>query len=211
MLCGIDEAGRGPVMGPMVIAGVWMEDEKIEQLKNLGVKDSKKHSPKRRRKLAFEIDRIAEHQELMIVPAEDIDAVMKAMSLNDFELYAFIKVANKWKATKYYVDSVDVDEDRFGRKLGRRLEFNAEVVSKHGADELYPITSAASIIAKVRRDEEIEKISAILEKKLGMLLGSGYPSDSTTIAFLKKWIKRFGELPPHTRHSWKTAKRLMKR
>jgi ribonuclease HII len=207
MICGIDEAGRGPVIGPMVIAGVWMKND--EQLRKLGVRDSKKLSPQRRKKLAFEIDRIVGKTESIIIPAEDIDAIMKSMSLNDLELDTFIKIANKWKADKYYVDSVDVDEDRFGRRIGQGLKFDAEVISKHGADDLYPIVSASSIIAKVRRDEEIEKISAMLEKKLNMPMGSGYPSDATTINFLKEWVNRFGKLPPHIRHSWKTVERLI--
>jgi ribonuclease HII len=99
----------------------------------------------------------------------------------------------------------DVDEERFGRDIKSELKFDLEIISKHEADDLYPIVSAASIIAKTKRDFEIEKIKS----EIGEDVGSGYPSDSKTISFLKKWIEEHKTPPPHTRHSWKTTQRIL--
>jgi ribonuclease HII len=98
-----------------------------------------------------------------------------------------------------------VNEERFGKDIKEELDFEIEIISKHGADETYPIVSAASIIAKTTRDYEVKKI----KEELGSDLGSGYPSDETTIKFLEKWIHDYGELPPYTRRSWKTAQRIL--
>jgi ribonuclease HII len=81
------------------------------------------------------------------------------------------------------------------------------VVSRHEADDLFPVVSAASILAKTRREEAVTRI----REELGDDIGSGYPSDRTTIEFLEKWISEKGVLPPHTRRSWRTAQRLLDR
>ena len=90
------------------------------------------------------------------------------------------------------------------------MSFKPIIISKHKADEKYPVVSAASILAKTRRDEEIQKIAQQLEKKLNLPLGSGYPADPITQKFMKTWLLRYGKLPPHTRHSWKTSKNLLR-
>ena len=91
------------------------------------------------------------------------------------------------------------------QNMRSELDFDLQIISKHGADDTYPIVSAASIIAKTQRDSEIEKIKL----KLGENMGSGYPSDAKTIKFLENWIEDHGEPPPHTRHSWKTTQRIL--
>ena len=88
--------------------------------------------------------------------------------------------------------------------------FKPDIISKHKADDIYPVVSAASILAKTRRDEEVQKIADELEKKLNLPLGSGYPADTITQKFLRQWVKIYGKLPPHTRHSWKTAINILK-
>jgi ribonuclease HII len=202
MICGVDEAGRGPVMGPMVIAGLMLESK--TQLEGLNVRDSKKCTPKRREKLAVQLNEIAQ-TEVIMVPAADIDAMRTHMTMNQIETKIFASVIEKLKPAIAYIDSADVDEERFGRDIKSELDFDLQIISKHGADDFYPIVSAASIIAKTQRDSEIEKIKL----KLGENIGSGYPSDSTTINFLENWIKEHGTPPPHTRHSWKTTQRIL--
>ena len=202
MIAGLDEAGRGPVIGPMVVAGVAVESD--APLRHLNVRDSKKLSPERREALAPEIEKLGAH-EVLVVPAADIDAMRASMTLNAFEAKLFATVIVKLHPEIAYVDSADVDEFEFRRAILRELPFECEIVSKHQADDLFPVVSATSILAKVRRDAEMRKI----EEELHEHIGSGYSHDEETIAFLERWIRERGGLPPHTRASWDTSKRLL--
>jgi len=208
MICGTDEAGRGPVFGPLVIAGVTIQDD--SELKEIGVRDSKKLTPNKREILAKKIREIAEKYEIIIISASDIDDMRKVMTLNELEVSAFSKIIEKLHPDVCYVDSADVNQERFGMDILSKLSFKPKIISKHKADDIYPIVGAASIIAKTTRDENVRKIAQELEKKLNLPLGSGYPADPITKNFLKTWIETYGELPPHTRRSWETAQRLMK-
>ena len=202
MIVGVDEAGRGPVIGPLVVAGVAVESD--VPLRQMNCRDSKKLSPERREALAPEIEKVAKF-ELVVIPAERIDVMRAEMSLNDFEAKLFAEVIEKFHPETAYVDAADVDEIEFKRCVRRELPFEVEIVSQHNADELFPVVSAASILAKVRRDREMRGIEAAI----GRTIGSGYASDSDTIAFLEAWIREHGSLPPHTRASWDTARRLL--
>ncbi|RLF63907.1 MAG: ribonuclease HII [Thermoplasmata archaeon] len=206
-ICGIDEAGRGPVIGPMVVAGVWVDEEGEKLLRDMGVKDSKKHTAKKREELSEKIREMFFHNFIVVQP-EDIDALRQAMSLNELEIHIFAKVGGSRRADVYYIDSADVDEERFGQDFLKKLGFETEVVSKHEADVKYPVVSAASIVAKVERDRKLEEIRREIEPELGIPLGSGYPSDERTRLFIKKWIEKFGDVPPHTRQSWKTVQKI---
>lgn len=208
MICGVDEAGKGPVIGPLVVAGITLEDD--SKLIEYRVKDSKKITPKRREVLAKKIKEIALNYEILVIPAKDIDDMRKVMTLNEIEVNAFTRVIKKLKPEICYVDSADVNEKRFGTDILSGLSFKPNIISKHKADDIYPIVSAASILAKTKRDEEVQKIAQNLENKLNLPLGSGYPADLITQKFLKIWLEKFGELPPHTRHSWKTAQNILK-
>jgi len=202
VICGVDEAGRGPVIGPMVVAGVCVESD--VPLRQLNVRDSKKLSAERREILAPEIRKLC-RLEVLVIAAEDIDASRVEMSLNDYEAQLFATIIARLKPEVAYVDSADVNEFDFRRSIAHHLPFELEIVSKHGADDLFPVVSAASIIAKVTRDAEMRKI----EDELGAKIGSGYSHDQETIAFLTKWLGEKGTLPPHTRTSWDTSKRLL--
>ena len=202
MIVGVDEAGRGPVIGPLVVAGVAVESD--VELRHMNVRDSKKLSPERREALAPEIEKVSTY-EVVVIPAERIDAMRSEMSLNDFEAKLFAEVIDKLRPETAYVDAADVDEIEFKRCVRKELAFDVEIVSQHNADELFPVVSAASILAKVCRDREMRTI----EDEIGMHIGSGYASDADTIAFLETWIRTHGSLPPHTRASWDTARRLL--
>ena len=202
MIVGVDEAGRGPVIGPLVVAGVAVESD--VRLRQLNVRDSKKLSAERREALAPEIEKLTRY-EVLVIPAERIDVMRAEMSLNDFEAKLFAEVIRRLHPETAYVDAADVDEIEFKRSVRRELSFDVEIVSQHNADELFPVVSAASILAKVSRDREMRAIEAAI----GVPVGSGYPSDSDTIAFLERWIRATGTLPPHTRASWDTARRLL--
>jgi ribonuclease HII len=202
MLCGIDEAGRGPVLGPMVVAGILIEND--APLRQLNVRDSKKLTPEKREALAPEIMKLVKF-EIVVVSAEDIDLMRAQMSLNDFEAKIFATIIEKLNPETAYVDAADVDEIEFKKMILNELKKPVDVVSKHYADELFPVVSAASILAKVRRDAEVRKIEA----EFGKPIGSGYPSDQITMTFLEEWLKEKGTLPPHCRQSWDTCKRLL--
>lgn len=207
MICGIDEAGRGPVIGPMVIAGVWLEERDEWKLLEAKVRDSKKLIRQRREKLAEYIKENF-YYEVIVIEPEDIDALRHAMTMNEFEAYVFAKIANKKKADVYYIDAASNNEEEFKKMISSLIKHDCHIICEHGADDKYAVVSAASIIAKVERDKQIKKIADELEAKLGMPLGSGYPSDERTINFIKEWIKRFNELPPYIRKSWKTVKNI---
>jgi len=202
LIVGVDEAGRGPVIGPLVVAGVAVESD--VELRHMNVRDSKKLSPERREALAPEIEKVSTY-EVIVIPAERIDVMRSEMSLNDFEAKLFAEVIDKLRPETAYVDAADVDEIEFKRCVRKELAFDVEIVSQHNADELFPVVSAASILAKVCRDREMRTI----EDEIGMHIGSGYASDADTIAFLETWIRAHGSLPPHTRASWDTARRLL--
>ncbi|MBD3230460.1 MAG: ribonuclease HII [Candidatus Lokiarchaeota archaeon] len=207
MICGVDEAGRGPIFGPLVVAAVSFMDEEL--LISLNVNDSKQLSVKRRETLAKEIRKHAKKIEILIIPATDIDDMRKVMTINEIEVFAFSKVIQKTNPELCYVDSADVNEERFAKDILSKIPIKPKIVSKHKADEIYPIVSAASIIAKTVRDNEIKIISKELEKKLDIPLGSGYPADPITQEFLRTWVYKYKKLPPYVRKSWKTAKRII--
>ena len=128
MICGVDESGRGPVMGPLIIAGVTFEDD--SKLIEHRVKDSKQLSPTRREELAKIIKKIALNYEILVIPAKDIDDMRKIITLNQIEINAFIKIISKLKPEICYVDSVDVNEIRFGRNIYEAIPFKSTIISK---------------------------------------------------------------------------------
>ncbi len=213
-IAGIDEAGKGPVIGPMCVGGVMLDASKANALKNLGVADSKKISPKKREQLAGQIEKYSDRVFVLEITAGQIDELRKLMSMNDIMVVAFSKVLEQLHPDSAYVDAADVNEERFGMRLLEEYGKNhpqkascMEIISKHQADAVYPVVSAASIVAKVRRDELIEDIKTENEVDFG----SGYPSDPKTKNFLAEWYAEHGELPHFVRHSWKTAQNIMKK
>lgn len=207
MISGVDEAGRGSVIGPLVIAGVLFDENDLPKLMDIGVKDSKLLSPHRREELAVQIKDLALIYHVVFLSPVEIDIVVeskrKLHKLNRLEAKAMAKVIKILKPDIIYVDAADVLADRFKEHIAENLNFNPKIVSEHKADLTYPIVSAASIIAKVERDHVILQ----LQKKHGNI-GCGYPSDPKTIKFLEGWIGKFGSYPNFVRKSWKTAKRL---
>ncbi|MDY6932201.1 MAG: ribonuclease HII [Halobacteriota archaeon] len=198
-IAGVDEAGKGPVLGPMCVAAVMMQEDELFKLKELGVKDSKLISPKKRSELSIEIEKIAETV-ILEVTAHQIDETRKKMTMNDLAVVSFAKVLLDLRPDKAIVDAVDVKPERFGVKVRERCEFSIDIISEHKADKNHPIVSAASIVAKVRRDKRMSE----LEEALGVSIGSGYPSDLRTINFIKEIVKKEHQLPDYIRQSWTT-------
>ncbi|BDZ70390.1 ribonuclease HII [Methanobacterium petrolearium] len=202
-IMGIDEAGRGSVLGPLVVCGVALEEERIKYLERLGLKDSKKVSPKRRIALYRKINRIAECHTVHIT-AKDIDMLRsRDVNLNEIEKIAINRIIGKSSPSTCFIDSMDVKPERLTGEL-EAIHPEVKVVAEHKADDRYPIVSAASIIAKVERDRAIQDI----RKECKADIGSGYPSDPKTIKFLKTLSP--GELPDFVRRSWATVEKIIK-
>ncbi len=196
---GIDEAGRGPVIGPLVVCGVTIEEEKLEKLERLKLKDSKSLTPGRRKVMARRINKIAQCHTVHI-QARDIDNLRaKDINLNEIEKIAIKKVIAVSNPDMAYIDCLDIKPQRFCKEM-ENFRNDLKVIAEHKAEDKYPIVAAASIVAKVERDIEIEKI-----RKEYRDVGSGYPSDPKTIAFLKRFS--YENLPQFVRKSWATVKK----
>ena len=179
MICGVDEAGKGPVIGPLVVAAVAVKNAK--DIQDLGVKDSKQLNPIKRKELSNIIKDKFDYT-IEIIEAEKVDEYRKQNRLNDLNREAFEKLISKLNPNVAYVDAADVNEHRFGKQIKEKLtnENDTDIISMHKADEKIDVVAAASIIAKEAREEEIRR----LKKEIGDF-GSGYPSDERTIKFLK--------------------------
>ena len=206
IICGIDEAGRGPVLGPLVLCGVCFTEQNLNYLIEIGAKDSKKLTTKRRKELAKLIKEKCQSYYVIIVPAQEIDQrEQKKISLNRLEELKMAEIVNKLKPDEIYLDAADVNEERFGDSIEKLLDYKPKkIVSKHRADDIYPVVSAASIIAKDKRDDIIEE----LKKEYGEL-GSRYPSDERTTNFLRAWIRKHKNPPKFARKTWSTTKRIL--
>ena len=202
MICGVDEAGKGPVVGPLVVAAVAVKNAK--EIENLGVKDSKQLNPVKRKELAKLIKDKFDYA-VEIIEAETVDKYRRQNKLNELNREAFERLISKLDPNVAYVDAADVNEDRFGRQIKEKLtnETDTDVISMHKADAKIDVVAAASIIAKETRENEIKKLKA----KIGDF-GSGYPSDERTIKFLKTFYADNGKWPTGTRKSWKTVERI---
>ncbi len=203
MHLGIDEAGRGPVIGPLVVCGVAVSEDQLPDLESLNLRDSKRLTRRRREELEEAILSIAKCS-LAEVPASEIDLRMHQKTLNDIEVELFSQVLLDFPQAKtIIVDACDVNAARFGERICFCTGVS-RVISKHKADDIYPVVSAASIVAKVRRDRSIDELKEIYGD-----FGSGYCSDKKTQEFLTEYIKKEKRLPPIARSSWEPARRLL--
>ncbi|RLF97541.1 MAG: ribonuclease HII [Thaumarchaeota archaeon] len=208
-VCGIDEAGRGAVIGPMVVAGVLIEQSRTSDLIEIGVKDSKKLTPGTRAELSKLIRDIAEAVEIVVLDALTIDSSTRrkrAGGLNELEARIFAKIINRLKPDAAYIDLPSTKYSEFRALIEDRLTHKCSLILEHKADEKYPVVSAASIVAKNERDRLIEE----LKLKLGDF-GSGYPSDSKTRRFLMELIRSREMDNPHIRSSWRTLAKIAQR
>ena len=207
LIAGLDEAGRGSVIGNLVIVGIVFKEEELSKLSNMGIKDSKKLSTRMREKFSLILSEMCQTLKIIHITPAEIDNVLmrKDMNLNDLEISKMGSIINDLKPDQVYVDAVSPNLDCFLNSLRTYIsQEEIKIFAKHKADEIYPIVSAASIIAKVQRDRNIEE----LKSKFGLSeLGSGYPSDPKTRKILIKWLKE-GELPSFVRKKWKTIEHL---
>ncbi len=208
MLAGIDEAGRGPVLGPLVVAGVACDDPKA--LQKMGCTDSKSLTPGKREMVDRKLrGHPGVRVEVRTIAAETLDEERRRRTLNAIEVERFQDIALALGADTVVVDAADVDARRFGRQVASRLPAHCVVVSEHKADANHVVVGAASIVAKVARDAAVAELARRLERQIGMPLGSGYASDPLTQAFIAKWHATFGDLPEGARRSWAPMRELL--
>ena len=197
----MDEAGKGSVLGPMVVAAVGVPSEDV--FSDIEVNDSKLLSPKMRERL-YAVIRKRFRVVTVRIDAHEIDEIRMGMTMNACVARAHAQVIDKLSPTLAYVDACDVNAVRYADMVKSHLEQSCEIVSEHNADQNFKVVSAASIVAKVTRDRAI----AALSKKYGNI-GSGYPSDPVTIAFLSDYIDEYKCPPPIARKSWKTITAML--
>ena len=203
---GIDDAGRGPVIGPMILAGCLIDKKTEAELRKLGVKDSKQLTPKRREFLVGIIKEKAETFEVVIVSASEIDRLNKeGVKLNEVEALACARIINKinkgYKEMKVVLDCPSTSIVKWQDFLKTKIKnlSNLEISCEHKADRNHISVSAASILAKSTREKEMFKLKEIY----GNEIGSGYPSDPKTKKFLTKNVKKYNDKGIF-RKSWST-------
>ena len=200
MICGVDEAGKGAVFGPLVVAAVACVSD--DEARAAGARDSKTLSPKRREEIYAEITARFTVATRTLTPAE-IDARPRA-SLNTCIARAHAAVVSDLSPEMAILDACDVDEHRYRRTVAGFLKKKCRLVSVHEADRIYPVVGAASIVAKVIRDRAIAELALEFGE-----IGSGYPSDPVTIAYLKEYLGDRKVPPPFARTTWATTRILV--
>ncbi|WP_348607447.1 ribonuclease HII [Halobaculum rarum] len=217
-MLGADEAGKGPVLGPMVAGAVRADPAAIPE----DVDDSKRLSPARREELDAVLrddERVAVAVAVVSVdriddPATDMNSLTVAGQAE-----ALAGVARD--GDRAVVDAGDVSESRFANRVGDAVAAgngvddggdstdgdgqSVDVTAEHGADESYPVVAAASVIAKVKRDRIVAELDAAYRERGYDGIGSGYPSDPITREFLREYVSREGDLPECARTSWSTC------
>lgn len=199
-ILGIDEAGRGSVIGPLVVAGVMIEEKDEEKLRKIGVKDSKMLTPQQREKLYPLIKKIAKDYVALKVSAKEIDELRKIKNLNIIEAEKMAQIIKAMGADKAYVDTPQASTEKFKAILINLAKNHTEIIAENYCDERYPVCSAASVIAKVERDMEVEKI----KKEVGFDFGVGYSHDERSINFVK-WCLKNNKCLEFVRQSWATV------
>ena len=205
-ILGIDDAGRGPVIGPMILAGCLIDEATEKEFKKLGVKDSKELTPKRREFLAAIIREKAETFEIVLAYPNEIDnKLASGTNLNHLEAIKMAEIINKinkgYNRIKVIIDCPSVGISKWADFLKTKINnlSNLEIICEHKADKNHISVSAASILAKSAREKEMDG----LKKIYGEEMGSGYTSDPSTIKFLEK-NAQLHENSGIFRKSWET-------
>ena len=203
---GIDEAGRGPCVGSMFIVGAMFEEQDLVKLKNLGVKDSKLLTHKRRVELEKSIKKIAKKIKIIKVSPKEIDEAVESdsgLNLNWLEALKQAEIINELKPDKVIIDCPSPNIKKYTDYLKERIK--KELVDKiifvveHKADVNFVECSSASIVAKVMRENEVKDI----ERMVGESIGSGYTSNPICQQFIKDKMDKY---PKIFRKSWLTYK-----
>jgi len=215
LILGIDDAGRGPLIGPMILAGVLLTKEQEKHVKKEGAADSKLLIHKERIRISKIINANSLRYHITSsTPIEIDESILSGVNLNTLEAKKAAHIINEINQGKYTKEKINVIVDCPSTNIKKWQETlekfinhknNLEISCEHKADFNHPSVSAASILAKVRREEEMDKLREQY-KKYGDI-GSGYPSDPMTKDFLKKFGKPL-ENSGLFRKTWATWKAL---
>ena len=207
LVLGIDDAGRGPLIGPMALAGCLIPKSLEKEFKELGVRDSKTLTPKRREFLAEIIrEKAIAYHVVLAFPKKIDEGIKNGTNLNKIEAMEAAEIINKLTESinenvNVVIDCPSPNKEAWKNTVMGYVHFsdNLKVKCEHKADRDYPAVSAASILAKSEREKEVAKI----KEKIGKDIGSGYPSDPLTIEFMKKYSKKY-KSEGIFRESWAT-------
>lgn len=200
---GLDEAGRGSVLGPLVVGAFCCRESRLPELLASGVRDSKLLSPVRREEVYARLAPLGERRSLALAP-RTIDRYVTVGGLNRLELETFARLVREVRPDVAYVDACDPNAERFGRELAVLAGGTVRIVSRHKADRDNPVVGAASVVAKVRRDAAL----AELGRRVAERVGTGYPSDPATRACVERHARDGGRVPDWMRRSWETVQRV---
>lgn len=209
LIAGVDEAGRGPAIGSLFIAGVLIDKDDDDELRKVGVKDSKLLTEPQRERIKKDMMPLIKKFKLIEVPAKEIDEAVesKTSNLNWLEADKTIEILAYLKPEQAYIDCPSNNIKAYRSYLEKGLakkgipKAQIKLIVEHKADETYASASAASIIAKVAREEFV----ASKKKELSVDFGSGYPSDPRTQDFL---AKNWQSYPGLFRKSWACYKKI---
>jgi ribonuclease HII len=202
----LDEAGRGSFVGPLVVGGFCVAADRVEELGPLGAKDSKALTPAARERVFAALKTVGSRHHIALSP-RTVDCSVDRGRLNDLEAETFARIIRDLAPTVAYVDACDPNARRFGLKVARLAGGATRVVARHHADRDLPVVGAASIVAKVERDAALSR----LREDLGPELGSGYPSDTRTVRFVRATLADGRTTPVWLRRSWATMQRVKPR
>ena len=210
IIVGIDEAGRGPVLGPLVMVALAVKEENIKKLEWMGVKDSKLLSSSVREEMFDQIREVVEDFRIEVIEPDAIDLSLKETesNLNWLEAETSARLVSELNPDKVIVDCPSINiqayKDYFANKLSAAVRDKAELIVEHKADLNYIVVAAASVIAKVIRDRQVDKIKL----EVGIDFGSGYMSDKKTQDFLEKYHDKYPEL---FRRRWKSYTNVLEK
>lgn len=199
VILGIDEAGRGPVLGPMVVAGVVLKPQAASALTRRGVVDSKsfgagEEARRERAELALHIRRLAADVQVEVFDHEAVDSFAERGLLNELERRAARAIIDRCPAVKRIVAD--------GAKVFGFLRFRYPHLEAHDfGEEHHVAVAAASIVAKDLRDHLFQAIALRYDSEFGPIRGGGYVN-AATADFLRRYHARYRCLPEETRRSW---------
>jgi len=207
IICGVDEAGKGCVIGPLVMVALSVDSAGEQKLKWMGVKDSKLLSKEAREELFERIREVVIDFRVEVIEPDAIDHSLRSetSNLNWLEAETAARMVSELRPDKIIIDcpstNIPAFQAYFENRLSAGVRSNSEILMEHKADMNHISVAAASVIAKVIRDWQIEKI----KDEVKVDFGSGYMSDEKTQNFLRDYYDKFPEI---FRKTWKSYKRV---
>jgi len=204
MILGIDEAGRGAVIGPLVITGVVFKDnsEIFEVLYSYDIKDSKLLTAQRRKELARLIKKLKHsHLTFKITPK-----ILDRESLNKLEIRYSSRIIDKLKPKDVYLDVPASGKgiENYCNNVKKGCSHRAKIFGANKLDSTNIVVAAASILAKEAREKGIRDLYGLYGN-----FGSGYPSDPRTREWLRVWQRKNKDWPEIVRKKWKTLNKII--